>query len=500
MTTISGSPPSTVGRLWRRQLASYPETGARVWYLVVAVLATVVLYYELYVGGGVAPLLLEHYKMSFTYYVNMLVVANLVGAFASLAAGLADRWGRANLVTYGLLVTGVMMFLLPAAPNAFTFAFLTVIVGIVEGVILVATPALVRDFSPQLGRASALGFWTLGPVAGSLVVSTVANATLPRFETWESQFYIAGVVGLIMFVVALLGLRELAPGLRDQIMVSARDRALVEARATQLKADLSHPFRQMMKLNIIAPALGISIFLLIYYTAVAFFTIYLTTIFGFTTSEANGLNAWYWAIDGIALVLAGIASDRLLVRKPFMVVGALIAIVMTIVFLTRATHPDTGYGTLVVIISLLAVGLAIAYAPWMAAFTETVERRNPALTATGLAVWGWIIRMVVTASLFFVPFLVASMNTLVEAPAYLAAAKQAGNNPPPALLEKLGEIKAAAAVAPGQWQTWFWICVVAEIVFIPLMLPLIGKWKPSSARADVEAHDREVERLLGESS
>jgi MFS family permease len=467
------------------------------WYLVVAVLATVVLYYELYVGGGVAPLILAHFKMSFTYYVNMLVVANLVGAFASLAAGLADRWGRANLVTYGLLITGVLMFVIPAAPNAFVFAVLTVVVGIVEGIILVATPALVRDFSPQLGRASAMGFWTLGPVAGSLLVSAVANATLPHLRTWQSQFYIVGVIGLVMFVVALFGLRELSPGLRDQVMVSVRDRAIIEERAKRLDIDLAHPWRQMLRTDIVLPALGISIFLLIYYTAVAFFTIYLTTIFAFTTSEANGLNAWYWAIDGVALVVAGIASDRLRVRKPFMVGGTVLAVVMTIVFLTRATHHDTSYGTLVTIISLLAAGLAIAYAPWMAAFTETVERRNPALTATGLAVWGWMLRMVVTASLFFVPFVVSSMNTLVEAPAYLAAAKQAGNNPPPALLEKLGEIKAAAVAAPGQWQTWFWICVIAEIAFIPLMLPLVGRWSPKAAKAEVEAHDREVERLLG---
>ncbi|WP_214316957.1 MFS transporter [Nonomuraea sediminis] len=493
MATISDAHPS---RLWNRQLQSYPDTGPRLWYLTVAVLATVVLYYELYVGGGVAPLILEHYKMSFTFYVNMLVVANLFGAFASLAAGLADRWGRANLVTYGLLITGVMMFVLPAAPNSVVFAILSVVVGIVEGVILVATPALVRDFSPQLGRASAMGFWTLGPVVGSLVVSWVATATLPRLLTWESQFYIVGVVGLIMFVVALFGLRELAPGLRDQIMVSVRDRKIIEARAKQLDVDLSHPWRQMMRRDIILPALGISIFLLIYYTAVGFFTIYLTTIFAFTTSQANGLNAWYWAVDAVALVIAGILSDRLRVRKPFMVVGTVIAVAMTIVFLTRATHPDTGYGTLALIISVLAAGLAIAYAPWMAAFTETVERRNPALTATGLAVWGWIIRIVVTASLFFVPYVVSSMNTLVEAPAYLAAAKQAGANPPPALVEKLAEIKAAAAIAPGQWQTWFWICVVAQLVFIPLMLPLAGRWSPKAARAEIEAHDREVERLL----
>ncbi|MFC4592093.1 MFS transporter [Sphaerisporangium corydalis] len=500
MVTTSQPNPSLSARLWNRRLDGYPDTGPRMGYLLVAVLATVVLYYELYVGGGVAPLILAHYKMSFTYYVNILVVSNLVGAFGSLAAGLADRWGRANLVTYGLLLTGLLMFAVPSAPNTLVFAALSVVVGVVEGVILVATPALVRDFSPQLGRATAMGFWTLGPVAGSLVVSAVAGATLTRLQAWQSQFHIVGVVGLVMFAVAFFGLRELSPGLRDQVMVSVRDRAVIEARAKDHTAEVSHPWRQMMGRDIVAPALGISIFLLIYYSAVAFFTIYLTTIFGFSTSEANGINTWYWAIDGVVLVAAGIASDRLRVRKPFMIVGTVVSVTMTIVFLSRATHPDTGYGTLVLIISLLAGGLAIAYAPWMAAFTETIERRNPALTATGLAVWGWLLRMVVTASLFFVPYVVSSMNALVEAPAYLEAAKAAGASPPPALLEKLGEIKSAAAAAPGQWQTWFWICVIAQVLFVPLMLPLAGRWSPKAARAEVEAHDRDVERLLGSGS
>ena len=48
-----------------------------------------------------------------------------------------------------------------------------------EGICLVATPALIRDFSPQVGRATAMGFWTSGPVIGSLIVSVVGSATIP---------------------------------------------------------------------------------------------------------------------------------------------------------------------------------------------------------------------------------------------------------------------------------------------------------------------------------
>jgi MFS family permease len=492
----------SLDRLWRRGLDRYPSTGSRYWYLAIAIFVTIVLYYELYVTGGVAPLVLAHYKMSFLFYINMLVIANLVGAFGALAAGLADRWGRANLVAYGLAVTGLLALITPLAPNKIVFSIFLILGGLVEGMCLVATPALVRDFSPQVGRASAMGFWTLGPVVGSLIVSVVANRTLPHLDnSWASQYYIVGVVGLVTFLIALLGLRELKPGLRDQVMVSVEDRALVESRADSAEqaVNLDRPWRQMLHLDIIAPAFGISIFLLIYYSAVGFFTIYLTANFGFTTSKANGINTWYWGINAISLVAIGVLSDRLRVRKPFMVVGTVLAVVMTYIFLTRTTHPHTSAGTLIVIIALLSLGLATAYAPWMAAFTETIERRNPALMATGLAIWGWILRIVVCVSFFVLPYIVSAVDKLTEAPAVLAQIKAAGANPPPALLAEAAKIKAAAADAPHQWQTWWWVCLVAEILFLGLMLPLVGRWSPKAAKADAEAHSQEVQRLTGTS-
>jgi hypothetical protein len=62
----------------------------------------------------------------------------------------------------------------------------------------------------------------------------------------------------------------------------------------------------------------------------------------------------------------------------------------------------------------VSLGLGIAFAPWMASFTETVEARNPALTATGLPIWGWIQRMVVFASFLIIPAIVSSVTPLVS--------------------------------------------------------------------------------------
>src|SRR6185312_14223845 len=242
----------------------------------------------------------------------------------------------------------------------------------------------------------------------------VSSNTVNHLGAWQDQYIITGIVGLVIGVIALFGLKELSPRLRDQLMVSLHDRALIEARARGLDVEAAmgrSPWRQMMHLDVIGSAFAISVFLLVYYTAVGFFTVYFTTLHGFSLSKANSIGDWFWAFDAGVLIIIGIISDRFRVRKPFMVIGAIGSIVFMIIFLNLGA--TTSYSTFVVIISLLAAFLAIAYAPWMASFTETVEKHNPALIATGLAVWGWIIRVVVALSALFLPLVVSSMTPLV---------------------------------------------------------------------------------------
>ena len=100
--------------LLNRQLEHYPPNGRRYLYLAITVLATIILYYELYIAGAVSTDIITSFGMSFNQFVWVSVIGNLVGAFASLVAGLADRWGRANLVVGGLFVTGLLTaFALP---------------------------------------------------------------------------------------------------------------------------------------------------------------------------------------------------------------------------------------------------------------------------------------------------------------------------------------------------------------------------------------------------
>ena len=482
--------------LFVHEIDEYPGNAKRTAYLGLAVLATIVLYYTYFTQTGVTPQILVSYHMSFSFYVWIVVISNLLGAFASLPASKTDKLGRSNVVIYGLLVIGLLVaFGVPACNTEWEFLFVICLLGVVEGAILVATPALVRDFSPQLGRASAMGFWTVGPVAGSLITSIVAAHTLDHFlrtggiNGWKSQFVISGVTSLVVFVLALFFMKDLSSRLRDQLMVSEQDRALVEAKARGLtEADVlaatAHPWRQIIKWDLVGSAVGISVFLLLYYAASAFFTIYWATVFkdssgiNLSTSQANSLNAWFWWADIVALIVFGILSDILKVRKPLMLVGALGSIVMLVLFIHAADNPHTALDTLIILEVGLASCISLCYAPWMAGYTEMVEARNPALVGTGLALWGWILRLTVGLSFIFLPLVVNSVNPVVD---NLQYAQTAPNGHAPFNVQQF-QVEHPASVAFAEANA-SWLKVLQEPNVAPVVAALNANLTPANLAA-----------------
>ena len=94
--------------------------------------------------------------------------------------------------------------------------------------------------------------------------------------------------------------------------------------------------------------------------------------------------------------------------------GAFGSIVISITFLSKATHNNPIFSSVAILLAFIGIWGGAAFAPWMASFTETVERRNPALTATGLAVWGWLLRIVVAVAFLILPHVVNSVTPLVD--------------------------------------------------------------------------------------
>ena len=203
----------------------------------------------------------------------------------------------------------------------------------------------------------------------------------------------------------------------------------------------------MLKIDLLASSFAVSVFLLLYYAVVTIITLFWVIVFSKTTADANGINTWYFIFDAIGLVSMGFLSDRIRVRKPFMVAGAFGYLVMTIIFISTVHHPHTSYYEFALIMALLGFTSATAYSPWMAHYTEAVEAKNPALSATGLAIWGWVLRVIVAISFLIIPQMISSTSPLVNnqqaatALETLQAASPYANpgspNPPQSILDEL---------------------------------------------------------------
>ncbi|NYD52396.1 hypothetical protein BJY14_008379 [Actinomadura luteofluorescens] len=57
-------------------------------------------------------------------------------------------------------------------------------------------------------------------------------------------------------------------------------------------------------------------------------------------------------------------------------------------------------------------------------------------------------------------------------------------------------MKKASQDGPGQWRTWWYVCLGGQIVFLPFIFVMSGRWSPWRAREDAEAHRRAADEEL----
>jgi len=58
------------------------------------------------------------------------------------------------------------------------------------------------------------------------------------------------------------------------------------------------------------------------------------------------------------------------------------------------------------------------------------------------------------------------------------------------------DVATAATNAPGQWKTWWWVCVGGEILFLPFIFVMTGRWSPRKAKQDADEHEAKVQAEL----
>ncbi|MEU8058550.1 MFS transporter [Microbispora bryophytorum] len=437
-----------MGLSYVRELDEYPTGARRMKILTMAVLAVLIGSYEAQIAP-VVPLLLKDLDMSLATYGAVSGAAAVAGALASALGGrLTDRIGRVRLLVPLMLLTAVCCFGMTLVHSPRDLLIARIVLAFVDGVAMASTAPLVRDFSPRLGRAQAFGFWTWGPVGANFLAAAVAGWTLPIFnDSWRSQFVIMGCFSLVISIVIALNIADLSPELRAQIQHTERKAADV--------VDLTRPAKVtslFVRPNIWAHVVGISLWLVLYITLTLFGQTMLVGALGITAAEASTIMACFWSLNLITLIVAGRVSDRTQLRKPITLIGTVAAVLVTAYLAYILGGEGVSSGMLMIVGALLGGSLGVAYAPWMANYSEDAEDVDPRLQGTAWGLFGFLTKAIAVVGLLVIPHVVEATS----------------------------------------WQTWLVVSLVCLALFAPAVFLFHGPWRRERAET---AEDQEAARV-----
>jgi MFS family permease len=379
-----------------RTLDEYPRGGYRWALLLLTVLASILASYEFQLGPLV-PVMLPAIHMSPIFYGFFISAAVLIGGVSATFGGpLADRYGRVVLIDACLGAVSLLVFLNPFIYDRTSFVIVRTLMAVVGGLMAGAGAALVRDMSPRLERALAFAFLTIGPVGANFIAYFIAGKTLPIYHTWQSQFWIMGILAIAMYLPIFFFLKDLSPELRTQIFRSEIAALEAEGRAPRGSEMPSGTFdafaRLLQHYEVWLMVIGIAANLTLYFVIQPFGSLMFMQAFHYTAAEAASMNSYFWAANMLTLIITGVISDRFQIRKPIAILGGVLVCGLLIVWIQSfgSTMPRA---TVALIASTLGCFLAIGYVPWSAQFSETLEDISPALQATGWAFFALIVRI-----------------------------------------------------------------------------------------------------------
>lgn len=376
----------------QRTLTEYPTGQYRWTLLLLTVLAAILVSYEFQLAP-VLPLLLPFLHLSKLGYGYFVSSALLISAGSAFFGGpLADRYGRVVIIDVCLVIVTALVFANLLIVGLKSFLLIRITMSVVAGLMAGASAALVRDMSPRLSRALAFGLLTIGPVGSNFIAAYIAGVTLPIYQTWQSQMWIMGFSAIAMYLPVFFFLKDLSPELRMKIYQSEIAAIELEggrvATAAELPGTAREAFASLLKH--FEPWLMVwpfTISLSLYIAIQAFGPLIFTESFHYTPGDAAAMCSWFWGGNIIALVITGIISDGMQLRKPISIFGTILTCIL-LVWWIPTFGEALPRATMRIVATLLGCCLAILTVPWAAQYSESLEEISPAIQATGWAFYG----------------------------------------------------------------------------------------------------------------
>ena len=274
---------------------------------------------------------------------------------------------------------------------------------------------------------------------------------------------IMGVLAVVLYIPVVLWLKDLSPKLRLMVLDSESTGEAFESGDVPHEAPSTamSAFSQLLsRWEVWLMVVGVVAFITVAITIQTFGPIMFEQAFGYDHATADRLASYFWLLNGIMLVPAGMFSDWLGVRKPISIVLA-IATLAILFWWTRHFYPPLSASALTWVTLVLGGIAAAAFIPWTALYSEYVEDISPALQATGWSFFQLIYRTWVAFS--------APVLTAVTAHYALSEALARHLAKPDLHAWSVG------------WVTWMEVIIVGTILFVLSLFALRGFWKPATS-------------------
>jgi MFS family permease len=446
-------PRSRLSWLWRRELTGYPRGNYRNFLITFVIIVSLSSGIVTFIAGAVTPTLLPQLHMSPSVYSNTQIIFYVISGITLYVGSFTDRFGRANLMVYGTLATGLIaLVILPMQKSADAYLVWYAILGFADGIATFGAIALVRDYTTVSRRSAALGASVLLSPVGAFLTNFVSGNIkfLEPSHGAYRLFEADGVFMLVMGGLALFLLKELPVRLRGRQIFSDADRDAIEAQVrsvdnAQVAATvLEHRWRKILTWPFIASNIAVFGFFLLYYTYVGYAVLYLTEAKGLTAAHSNDLVSWFWGLQAIVIIPAGLLSDHLHIRKLPMIAWSVVTFIPT-VFLTFVAH--LSYDEMIPIFAISGASMGASYASWIASVTEEAEQLEAGLVGSALAVVNWSVKVAAIASFYIVPRIIGTPATV------------------------------------NGWMWWMVICLAGTALFCVFAGFITGPWLPRAGRA-----------------
>ena len=161
------------------------------------------------------PSIADHLSLN-AVSLNWVATSYTLSAAAFLVplGRLADIWGRKKIFQIGMVLNAIASILCGVAPTGEWLIVFRVLQGIGSAMIFGTSMAILTSVYPQQERGRALGF-TVAAVYVGLSVGPLIGGLLTQYS-WQSIFYLNGVIAVVTTIIVFLMLKGEWAGAREE--------------------------------------------------------------------------------------------------------------------------------------------------------------------------------------------------------------------------------------------------------------------------------------------